>query len=146
MTGYILNYLKPKKILKILGFIIVLISLVGIILTGERSNSLKALIGFLIFISMIDYVKLKSKILIFLSIFAIFFITISLSDYVKLRYVDQFYSEIKTKEKRANFLENSLYIKLYKSGISVFKNNPLLGVGNKNYRVETCNPKKKFDQ
>ena len=142
VTGYILNYLKPKKILKILGFIIVLISLVGIILTGERSNSLKALIGFLIFISMIDYVKLKSKILIFLSIFAIFFITISLSDYVKLRYVDQFYSEIKTKEKRANFLENSLYIKLYKSGISVFKNNPLLGVGNKNYRVETCNPKK----
>jgi len=91
---------------------------------------------------MIDYVKLKSKILIFLSIFAIFFITINFSDYVKLRYVDQFYSEIKTKEKRANFLENSLYIKLYKSGISVFKNNPLLGVGNKNYRVETCNPKK----
>ncbi len=142
VLGYILNYLKPKKILKIFGFLIVLISLVGIILTGERSNGLKSLIGFLIFISIIDYVKLKNKILIFLSIFAIFFLTISFSDYVKLRYVDQFYSEIKTKDKRKNFLENSLYIKLYKSGIHVFKNNPWLGVGNKNYRVETCDAKK----
>ena len=142
VSGYILEYFKSKKILKILGFVIVLLSLVGIILTGERSNGLKALIGFIIFISIIDYVKLKSKILIFLSVLAIFFLTIGFSDYVKFRYVDQFYSEIKTKDKRENFLENSLYIKLYKSGIHVFKNNPWLGVGNKNYRVETCDTKK----
>ena len=146
VSGYILNNLKSKKILKILGFTIVLLSLLGIILTGERSNALKALIGFLIFISIIDYVKLKSKILIFLSIFTIFFLTINFSDYVKYRYVDQFYSEIKTKDKRENFLENSLYLKLYKSGIQVFKNNPWLGVGNKNYRVETCNAKKKSEE
>ena len=36
------------------------------------------------------------------------------------------------------FLENSLYIKLYKSGFHVFKNNPWFGVGNKNYRVVSC--------
>ncbi len=142
VSGYILNYFKPKKILKIFGFFIVFISLVGIILTGERSNALKVLIGFLIFISIIDYVELKNKILIFLSIFVIFFLTISFSDYVKFRYVDQFYNLIKTKDKRENFFENSSYIKLYKSGIHVFKNNPWLGVGNKNYRVETCNAKK----
>ena len=142
VSGHILNYLKPKKILKIFGFFIVFISLVGIILTGERSNGLKALIGFLFFISIIDYVELKNKILIFLSIFVIFFLTISFSDYAKFRYVDQFYNLIKTKDKREFFFENSLYIKLYKSGIHVFKNNPWLGVGNKNYRVETCNAKK----
>ena len=142
VSGYILNYLKPKKILKIFGFFIILISLVGIILTGERSNGLKALIGFLIFISIIDYVEFKNKILIFLSIFVIFFLTISFSDYVKFRYVDQFYNLIKTKDKREYFFENNLYFKLYKSGIHVFKNNPWLGVGNKNYRVETCNAKK----
>ena len=39
---------------------------------------------------------------------------------------------------------NDKYIKLYKSGYSVFKNYPFFGVGNKNYRVETC--KSKFDQ
>ncbi len=144
ISGHVLNFLKSHKVLKIFGFLIVLFSLVGIIFTGERSNSLKALIGFLIFISIIDYVKLRSKVLIFLSIFTIFFLTINFSDYVKKRYVDQFYSEIKTKDKIENFIKNSLYIKLYKSGIHVFKNNPWLGVGNKNYRVETCNTEKNY--
>ena len=69
---------------------------------------------------------------------------INFSDYLKLRYVDQFYSKIKTQDERENFLNNSLYIKLYKSGIYVFKNNPLFGVGNKNYRIETCDPQKKM--
>ena len=111
-------------------------------LTGERSNGLKALIGFLIFISIIDYVKLRSKLLTLFSIFIIFFLTINFSDYAKHRYIDSFYSKIKTKDDREKFLDNSLYIKLYKSGIHVFKNNPWLGVGNKNYRVETCDTKK----
>ena len=142
VTGYILNFLKSKKIFKIFGFLLILLSLVGVILTGERSNGLKVLIGFLIFISIIDYVKLRSKIIAFLSIFIILFFTINFSDYVKIRYVGQFYSEIKTKDQREKFLENSLYIKLYKSGIYVFKNNPWFGVGNKNYRVETCDTKK----
>ena len=45
ILGYILNFLKSKKIFKIFGFLIILLCLVGIILTGERSNGLKALIG-----------------------------------------------------------------------------------------------------
>ena len=76
---------------------------IGVILTGERSNGLKALIGFLIFISMIDYVNLRSKIIAFLSIFIILFFTINFSDYIKLRYIGQFYSEIKTKDQREKF-------------------------------------------
>ena len=111
-------------------------------LTGERSNSLKALIGIIIFISMIDYVKLKQKILIFISIFAIFFFAINFSDYLKFRYIDLIYSKIKLKDERKEFLDKSIYITLYKSGFYVFKNNPWFGVGNKNYRIETCDPKK----
>ena len=103
---------------------------------------MKTLIGFAIFISIIDYLKLKNKILLSLSILIIFLLTINFSNYVKYRYVGQFLDQIKTKEERDQFLENSLYIKLYKSGIYVFKNNPWLGVGNKNYRVETCDTKK----
>ena len=71
--GYILNFFKSKKFLKIFGFLVILFCLVGIMLTGERSNSLKALIGIVIFISVIDYIKLKQKILIFIAFFAIFF-------------------------------------------------------------------------
>ena len=38
---------------------------------------------------------------------------------------------------RENFLRDNIYIKHYKSGYAVFKNHPLFGVGNKNYRIET---------
>ena len=47
------------------------------------------------------------------------------------------------RRKVEKFAENSLYFKLYNSGISVFKNNQIFGVGNKNYRIETCDEKKK---
>ena len=140
--GYILNFLKSKKFLKVLGFIIILFSLFGIILTGERSNSLKAIIGIMIFVSIIDFVKLKQKILIFTVIIATFFFAINFSDYLKLRYIDQIYSNIKSEDKRKNFIDKNIYITLYKSGFYVFKNNPLFGVGNKNYRIETCDAKK----
>ena len=142
VIGYILNFLKSQNILKIFGFLLILLTLVGVMLTGERSNGLKALTGLIIFISIIDYVKFKNKILILLSILIIFLFTVTFSDYVKLRYYNQFFHQIKTKDARDKFLENSLYLKLYKSGIYVFKNNPWLGVGNKNYRVETCDIKK----
>ena len=140
--GYILNFFKSKKILKVLGFIIILFCIVGIMLTGERSNSLKALIGFVVFISIIDYFKLKQKILIFTTIVMTFFFAISFSDYLKLRYIDQIYFNIKSEDERKEFLEKNIYITLYKSGFYVFKNNPWFGVGNKNYRIETCDPKK----
>ena len=142
VIGYILNFLKSQKIFKIFGFLLILLTLVGVMLTGERSNGLKALIGLIVFISIIDYVKFRNKILILLSILIIFLFTVTFSDYVKFRYYNQFFHQIKTKDARDKFLENSLYLKLYKSGIYVFKNNPWLGVGNKNYRVETCDIKK----
>ena len=142
VVGFVLNFLKSKKILKLLGFLIIFFCLVGVMVTGERSNGLKALIGFSIFISIIDYVKLRDKILVFSTLFIIFLLTVNFSDYVKYRYIDQLYIKINTKDEREKFLNNSLYIKLYKSGFYVFKNNPWFGVGNKNYRVETCDTDK----
>jgi O-antigen ligase len=38
----------------------------------------------------------------------------------------------------------SLYFMLYKSGFEVFKNYPYFGVGNKNYRIESCLSKKEY--
>ena len=101
VLGYILSFLKSNRILKLFGFLIILFCLIGIILTGERSNGLKALIGFLIFILIIDYVKFKEKILFLLAIFTIFFSIINFSDYAKYRYIDQFYSKIKTEKRRS---------------------------------------------
>ena len=68
--------------------------------------------------------------------------TIYSSNYLQSRYLGSFFDQLKTVENRKNFIENSQYLKLYRSGISVFKNHPVLGVGNKNYRIETCDRKK----
>ena len=61
---------------------------------------------------------------------------VSNSGYLKNRYVGQLYYFIA--EKDSKNLQNNLYFKLYRSGINVFKNYPIMGVGNKNYRVESC--------
>ena len=36
----------------------------------------------------------------------------------------------------------NIYVQLYQSGFEVFKEYPIFGVGNKNYRVETCSNEK----
>ena len=67
---------------------------------------------------------------------------------MKSRYISQIYNLFSTKEiKSEHDLRKIKYFKLYSSGLDVFKNYPLFGVGNKNYRVETCDEKKadKFD-
>ena len=65
---------------------------------------------------------------------------ISNSDYLKNRYYGQLYEKAFI-EKNSKFFKENPYIRLYKSGYEVFKNSPLFGVGNKNYRVETCSDK-----
>ena len=76
-----------------------------------------------------------------LTIFSVSFILTN-SDYLKHRYERQLFNVIKTKEKREVFYQENLYSKLYRSGIKVFKNYPIFGVGNKNYRIETCDKNK----
>ena len=51
-----------------------------------------------------------------------------------MRYVSQIKTHLTT---------NQIYFQLYKSGFEVFKDNKIFGVGNKNYRIETCNLDKK---
>ncbi len=142
ISGYIINNYKNKKgSLRIFILFIILISLIGILITGERSNTIKAFFGIILFFLMTDFLKWKMKLISLVVFLILFGTTIYSSNYLKIRYVDQFFNQIKTEQNRQEFKENSLYFKLYKSGISVFKNYPILGVGNKNYRIETCDEK-----
>ena len=136
--GYIIDSFKKKKNFRILLLFFVLFSFIGILITGERSNTLKAFFGIILFFLITDFLDWKIKISSLLLLLTLLVATIYSSDYLKIRYFGQFFDQIKTEENRKNFVEKSLYIKLYKSGISVFKNHPFIGVGNKNYRIETC--------
>ena len=72
ITGYIFSILEnKKKILKILGFFLFLTFVMSIILTGERSNTIKVVFGFMLFVFFLDYLRFKTKILILSVLFSL---------------------------------------------------------------------------
>ena len=136
-TFLIFGHLLERYNKKTLAYIFLFIAFISVIFTGERSNTIKVFSGIIIYFLLIDFLKIKTKLVIILIFFTTFGIILSQSEYLKQRYISQFYNVLINKKNFQN-LENNQYIKLYKSGYSVFKNYPFFGVGNKNYRVETC--------
>ena len=141
VIGHLINTFSNynKKIYIIVIVLVFLLS--AIIITGERSNTIKTIFGFIFFLIMIKNFKTKSKLMFFLFSLACVVLLFVNSNYLKTRYYGQILSNITDDNKRSEFIENNLYLKLYKSGLNVFKNYPIFGVGNKNYRVETCKNK-----
>ena len=85
-----------------------------------------------------DFLSFRKKIIILILTFLSLILALNQSNYLKIRYFDQFIIHFTSKEKFQKFIHESDYFKLYRSGIAVYKNYPIFGVGNKNYRVETC--------
>jgi len=143
---YLNNKILNKYKYIILIFTIFFIT--AIILTGERSNSIKAILGFFLFYFLNDHFKFKEKILSVLLLVLVFIFLLNTSNFLKLRYGGQFFKPIISifqsnneisVEREAN---KNLYIVLYQSGFEVFKKNKIFGAGNKNYRLETCSNEK----
>ena len=140
-----------NKILNKYKYIILILTIffiTAIILTGERSNSIKAILGFFLFYFLNDHFKFKEKILSVLLLVLVFIFLLNTSNFLKLRYSSQFLKPIISIfqsnndiiiEREAN---KNVYISLYQSGFEVFKKYKIFGVGNKNYRVETCSNEK----
>ena len=133
IVGFLLNELKDNKNYLIILFSIVFI--ISILLTGERSNTIRAALGISIFFMLYKNLDIKKKIIIYLTTITLILILVFNLSYLKYRYFNQ-----------TSNLKNTIYFNLYESGFEVFKNNKLFGVGNKNYRVETCNETNKKDK
>tara|TARA_B110000196_G_C21141782_1_gene664229 strand:- start:1362 stop:2408 length:1047 start_codon:yes stop_codon:yes gene_type:complete len=137
-----LGYFLTKNNFKIFNinfiFVIFILLFIAIILTGERSNSIKALLGIFIFLFFSNHFKLKEKIISFLLLFSFLLISYFNSEALYFRYGTLIFNNFSSIKKIKTFYNKSLYFKLYNSGFEVFKKNPFLGVGNKNYRIETC--------
>ena len=143
IAGYLFkNFHEKKQTIKVSILLILLLFLLCVFITGERSNTIKIFFGFFLFFYLNRNITFKVK--FFCTVIFIFLISfiITNSDYLKHRYGDQFLSMINTKEKREIFYQQNIYFKLQRSGIEVFKNYPTFGVGNKNYRIETCDGNK----
>ena len=130
----------------IICIILSLLFLACIIMTGERSNTIKATIGLSIFYFINSKFSIKQRLITFLSFIIVIATVLSSSSYLKYRYIDRIINPIFDSDKpvmlspqKENFLRDNIYIKHYNSGYAVFKNHPWFGVGNKNYRIETRN-------
>ena len=118
---------KYKNLILFISFIFIL----AILITGERSNTLKAIFALTFFFLIIKNFNFISKIKFLILLSSIIFISILSSDYLKLRFVTQINNSFS--------FEKNIYFQLQKSGFEVFKKYKIFGVGNKNYRYETCN-------
>ena len=138
IVGYFFEkFYKQNLKLKLALFLILFILVGCILVTGERSNGIKAIIGLMIFLFLNNKISTKIKISIFLFSLVFTGLIISNSNYLKVRYGQQLFTQLFDNNQRDQFIQNNLYLKLYKSGLAVFKDNPIFGVGNKNYRVIT---------
>ena len=68
------------------------------------------------------------------------------SSIIKHRYMNQLFVYFKTKDQFGTSITIWTYLKLYKSGIEVFKKYPYFGVGNKNYGLKLVGIKKPIIQ
>jgi len=150
---------KNKNIIPIISILF----FVDIFLSGERSNTIKAFLGLIIFYGFNEHYKFKTKLFLSFSLFIIIGLLLVKSDYLKMRYGPQVVQPIELVKNQItqsfnNFLFNktkindneekwvrSTYLNLYKSGFIIFKENPIFGVGNKNYRLVSCMPIKNSD-
>ena len=130
-----LNY-KNKSINIFIALFFILISF----LIGERSNFIKTLIICSIFIVFIYDIKLRIKLISISAIFLLFITVVNLNENYKLRYFKQI-SNLLNKNGINLYLENSIYGAHYKVAKEIFKDNPIFGVGIKNFRVESFSNK-----
>ena len=128
IIGFLFMNFKNKNLILIFSIIF----LIAILITGERSNSIKAIIGLIFFYILLNEYDFKKKIALLISVIILISVFILNSEFLKSRYITQIKSHIYT---------DQIYFKLYKSGFQVFKNYKFFGVGNKNYRIEACENK-----
>ena len=159
IIGYLFFKFKDQiKKYQVMILIFSFIFIIAILLTGERSNTLKAIISMIIFYSLFGNFSIRQKIFYFLTALILLMITILSSDYLKIRYGHQIFNHTVyidgVKDEKKNILtqnilvqhQKNIYFKIYHSGINVFKDNPIFGVGNKNYRISACKIYNKKDK
>jgi O-antigen ligase len=138
-----INY-KKKLLLNFFLFIIP----VSILITGERSNFLKSILLFLVIIYYINssYLFASKKFLIAILISGIL-LSISFSQVLYIKQTEFFNRIIKVEnpKKILDKFQNIKYFAHYDAALSIFKDKPLNGVGNKNFRKE-CSHDKHYNE
>ncbi len=125
--------------LKYVGIILLLFFLSAIFISGDRSNFIKSFIIFSFLIFFIEKKYLK-KMLPLLLIFSVFiFLIISNFHTFKDRYINKIFLNLSNNQFNiTKSINETEYGKIYYTGIKLFEQNKIFGVGNKNFRL-LCN-------
>lgn len=131
IIGFLMTELKDKNFLFV--SIIMILIMVGIFLTGERAITIKAFLGLILFLLFNNLINIKKKIIIMsatitLVLFAVFnpFVEEGFLKHRYGRHLDRL------------LVKDNVYFLNYTYGFAIFKENKIFGVGNKNYRIESC--------
>ena len=136
ISGYLISIDSSLKVKKIIYNLILFLVPVCIFFSGERSNFIKASI---IFFLMILFIKENLLIIKKKYFFLFFLVTIILTTFVSKEIYNthtQFFKRI-VYSKNQNFFksfENITYFAHYEVAWQIFKDNPVIGVGGKNFR------------
>ena len=115
-------------------FIIIFFSLIAFLI-GERANFIKIILGLLIFLIFYEKIILKYKIIFFGLMISNAIIFVNLNDEFKTRYKKQLYTPLKT-EGVYNYLKGIPYGSHFSTAYEIFKENPISGIGLKNFYFE----------
>jgi len=132
------KYPKQKFLNIGLAFFLVLVSF----LIGERSNFIKTFFIIILYSLFVYDVKFKFKIFSIILTICLTILFLNFNENYKGRYFKQV-SSIFEKDGINKYLDNSIYGAHYSVATEIFKDNPVFGVGIKNFRVESF--KKKYD-
>ena len=136
--AYFYQNISNKKYLNLLLAIsFIIISLI----IGERANFIKTFIIIICFIFLVYDFSLRSKIFSIVALISLVFIFLNFNSSYKNRYFSTHLLTILEKNGLSNYLQTSQYGAQYNVAIEIFKDNPVFGVGIKNYRIENLNSK-----
>lgn len=122
---------------KIISILIIIIVFGGIFATGERANFIRAFLSTLFLVIFFTKFEIKKKISFLIIFLCIIAFSITQSSTLKQRYFNLLIKPIVNYD--SGFLSTqNIHLKIYEDSLHVFKNNLILGVGNKNYRKATC--------
>lgn len=137
--SYIYEKKKDIKLNLIIAFSLIIVSF----LIGERANFVKTFIAIIIYIFMVYRISFKIKTFSFILIICLIYPTfLMLNNDYKHRY----FNDIKLivgENGLKNYLDNSTYGSHRNVAKEIFLDNPVFGVGIKNFRIESAN--KKYD-
>ena len=127
---------KDKNYFSTIIFIGIIFCMSSIILTGERSNSIKAIFCFFLFFILMKNFVIQRRILFIISL--IIFLTFLLFNKERLRIYTDYTKLHNNNFNYTEYLKESLHGAHYITAWKIFKNYPYFGIGNKNFRIE-CN-------